>query len=113
MLDDGDMTHVISGIIYGADAYFRFEKVIGESSSKHSISGELKAEVAKLPQCSAGGGGGVEVSGSDKATEDNLTCTFFGDYKIGSPPTTFQGAIKTLKEGKFIRMACFDSTAFS
>jgi len=96
MLDSGEATHVIAGITYGANAYFRFEKALNENENKKEVGGELEISVKTIPSFSIEGKGSVEMKENDKIKMNNIKCEFYGDYTGIQIPTNFEEAVKVL-----------------
>ena len=90
-------THVVTAVLYGADAFFVFDKEVKKEEEVTRIQGNLKAKIDKLP----GYLKDLQVSGepvlvSDK--QESLKCTFHGDVILPKNPTTFEDAIATCQK---------------
>ena len=94
-------THVVTAILYGADAFFMFDRDIGKDENIKTIQGKLKVEVGGLPglkNLAIGGEGAVDIHIADKDETDKIKCKFYGDLILPQHPTTFQEATKTYHE---------------
>ena len=45
VFDDGTATHVVTGVEYGADVFFDFDKKVEKGSSNREIKGELQGAI--------------------------------------------------------------------
>ncbi|KAK7921987.1 hypothetical protein WMY93_008889 [Mugilogobius chulae] len=52
VIDKGFATHVVTGILYGADAFFVFDQDISEDEDVNTIEGSLKVVINKFPSIS-------------------------------------------------------------
>ena len=91
-------THLVTGILYGADAYFLFDLKKSEHSDKLEIAGKLEASVKNL---GAGIGFAGSVSGSfnkdDIKRQNEISCKFIGDFILNPLPTNYEEAIEAYK----------------
>ena len=68
-----EATHVISGIKYGANAFFKFEAEYKKSQAHHEISGSLSKVVSAIP--------GLKGSSSERPSIlKKVKYSYFGDY---------------------------------
>ena len=94
-------THVVTGMVYGADAFFVFDQEIGENEDMRKIIDNLKVKVGGLPslqKLTIGGEGSVDISTGDKEDEEQLHCKFYGDLNLPKHPATFHDAAKVYQE---------------
>ena len=94
-------THVVTGMVYGADAFFVFDQEIGENEDMKKIHGNLKVKVGGLPglkKLAIGGEGSVDINTGDKEDEERLHCKFYGDLILPKHPATFHDAAKVYHE---------------
>lgn len=91
-------THVVVGILYGADAFFVFDRKIQESENKREVTGSMKALVKKLPGIEIEGDGKIKIDTNDRKEADRFECTFHGDIHLPNNPTTFDSAVKIYQE---------------
>ena len=90
-------THIVTGILYGADAYFVFDHDVSEERDKTKFEGQLEAALRMLP---------AEVSGNvtgtysmfDHSLTENLKCKFHGDVQLDQLPVTYDQAVKVYRE---------------
>jgi len=95
VLDEDYATHVIAGITYGANAYFRFEKTLSETEDKLEVAAKLGTSVNVIPGFEAEAD--VKQTEGDKEFTDSIRVEFYGDYDV-APPTSYEAAAKTIQE---------------
>ena len=91
-------THVVVGVLYGADAFFVFDRKIKKDENKREVTGSMKALVKKLPGIEIEGAAKVKIDDSDKKEADKFECKFHGDLHLPNNPTTFDSAVKIYHE---------------
>ncbi|XP_060719417.1 verrucotoxin subunit beta-like [Tachysurus vachellii] len=101
-LFDHDMaTHVVVAVLYGADAYFVFDKERNLSDETNNVQGDVKIAADMLQTkflCSAGAQVELKWEEHEKAAVKQMNCTFYGDFKLSSNPTTFEDAVKVYND---------------
>ncbi|XP_039508508.1 uncharacterized protein LOC120463448 isoform X2 [Pimephales promelas] len=85
-------THVVTGVLYGANAYFIFDRKVSIDEDMTTVNGELKVAIEKLKGLSVSGKVGVKMNENQKNEVKNFTCTFYGDFQLPSNPTSFEDA---------------------
>ncbi|KAL1279270.1 hypothetical protein QQF64_025943 [Cirrhinus molitorella] len=100
-------THIVTGILYGADACFVFDRHVSSDEDKTTVKGEAKVALEKLMGISLDANADLNMNDNEKTAVKNFTCTFYGDFQLPSNPTTFEDAMKVfaglpklLKENK-------------
>uniref|UniRef100_A0A672QGA2 Uncharacterized protein n=1 Tax=Sinocyclocheilus grahami TaxID=75366 RepID=A0A672QGA2_SINGR len=91
-------THVVTAVLYGAQAFMVFERSSAEDENKQDIEGELNVMVKKIPQFSIEGKGAVKMTDADNKKAENITCTFYGDVHLEQNPTTYIEALEVYKK---------------
>ncbi|KAI4797515.1 hypothetical protein KUCAC02_025038 [Chaenocephalus aceratus] len=94
VFEKGIATHVVTGILYGAQAFFVFDREVSVNENHRDIQGNLKVMIKNIPCLSIEGKGLVKMEDKDKANVEKLSCRFFGDFLIPKPPTSFQEAVE-------------------
>ncbi|XP_033991873.1 uncharacterized protein LOC117487292 [Trematomus bernacchii] len=94
VFEKGIATHVVTGILYGAQAFFVFDREVSVNENHQDIQGNLKVIIKNIPSLSIEGEGSLKMEDKDKANVEKLSCRFFGDFLIQKPPTSFQDAIE-------------------
>ncbi|XP_063344756.1 cytolytic toxin-alpha-like [Pelmatolapia mariae] len=92
VFDQGLATHVVTAILYGAQAFFVFDREVSEQEDHQDVQGNLKVTIKKIPLLSIEGEGSIKMD--DKANVDKFSCKFYGDFCLPKPPTTFQDAVE-------------------
>ncbi|KAM4557389.1 neoverrucotoxin subunit beta-like [Fundulus diaphanus] len=94
VLENKIATHVVTGILFGAQAFFVFEQEISETESHQDIQGNLKLLIEKIPCLSTGGAGPLKLEDQDTEKINKFTCKFHGDFLLEKTPTTFKDAVE-------------------
>ena len=102
VLNDRDATHVVTGIQYGTDAFFVFDRSLEGAEMMHDVHSKMEAAIRSIPGLrkiiSPGTGTSLSFKNIDKTETDKLCCTFHGDLILSSNPFSFDEAIKLYKE---------------
>ncbi|XP_063814157.1 neoverrucotoxin subunit beta-like [Pseudophryne corroboree] len=96
VFDKGTATHVVTGILYGAQAFFIFDRELSESDIQGNleIQGHFKVMIRKVPSFTTKGKGDLTMNDKDKAEVKKFSCKFHGDFALESNPVTYLDAIK-------------------
>ncbi|XP_039671106.1 LOW QUALITY PROTEIN: uncharacterized protein LOC120568004 [Perca fluviatilis] len=94
VFDKGLATHVVTAILYGAQAFFVFDRDVSENEDHQDIEGNLKLVIKKIPKITIEGEGSLKIEDKDKENVDKFSCRFFGDFSLQKSPTTFQDAVE-------------------
>ncbi|XP_056606887.1 neoverrucotoxin subunit alpha-like [Triplophysa dalaica] len=95
IMDKQSATHVVTGILYGAHAFFVFDSQKLDSSSAQDIQGSMQAVIKKIPTFDVEGRVSIKLTDNEKALTDQFSCKFYGDFILQSNPATFEDAVKT------------------
>ncbi|RXN02208.1 stonustoxin subunit alpha-like protein [Labeo rohita] len=90
-------THVVTAVLYGAQAFMVFDLTHSQDENKQDIEGELNVMVKKIPEFSIEGKGAVQMTDSEKKKAENISCTFHGDFHLEQNPTTYMEALNLYK----------------
>ena len=94
-LHDADQaTHVVTGVLYGAEAFFIFDRTVSNSESKKDISGKLKVMIEKIPLFKMEADAKLSLTEKEGNFIDRLNCKFYGDFHIGENPSSFSEAVR-------------------
>ncbi|XP_033935597.1 uncharacterized protein [Pseudochaenichthys georgianus] len=93
VFEKGIATHVVTGILYGAQAFFVFDREVSVNENHQDIQGNLKVMIKNISSLSIEGKGSLKMEDKDKANVEKFSCRFFGDFLIPKPPTSFQEAV--------------------
>lgn len=95
VLKNSSATHVVTGILYGANSFFVFDSERLDTSSVQDIQGNMKAVINKIPSFSVEAQASIKLTDEEKALTNKCSCKFFGDFILKSIPVTFEEAVKT------------------
>ncbi|XP_051747375.1 uncharacterized protein LOC127511058 isoform X2 [Ctenopharyngodon idella] len=90
-------THVVTAVLYGAQAVMVFDRTFSEEENKQEIEGELNIMVKKIPLFSIEGKGALNMTDGDKKVTESISCTFYGDVRLEKSPTTYIEALEVYK----------------
>uniref|UniRef100_A0A3B3VHT4 B30.2/SPRY domain-containing protein n=1 Tax=Poecilia latipinna TaxID=48699 RepID=A0A3B3VHT4_9TELE len=88
-------THIVTGILYGANAFFVLDSNKVDTKTLRKIEGNLQATINKFPGISLSGEVDIKLSNEERAVADAFSCTFYGDLIPEKNPTSFQDALLT------------------
>ncbi|KAM3603996.1 uncharacterized protein V6R79_005003 [Siganus canaliculatus] len=94
VFDNGLATHVVTAILYGAQAFFVFDSEKSETEEHMDVEGNLKVVMKKIPLMSIEGKGSLNLSNKEKESVDKFSCKFYGDFCLEKTPTSFQDAVQ-------------------
>ncbi|KAG7222895.1 hypothetical protein INR49_027213 [Caranx melampygus] len=98
VFEDDTATHVVTAILYGAGAYFVFDRELSSEEDKKQVEGEAKLMFNKLkflkPNCEAS----FNMNKEEKEAVEKFSCTFHGDFKLPSNPTSFSDAVSVYRD---------------
>ncbi|XP_039643149.1 stonustoxin subunit beta-like [Perca fluviatilis] len=90
-------THVVTGILYGANAFFVFDSAKVEASSVQDIQVSMHAAI-NLLFAKGEAKAKVQLTEEQKTLTENLSCKFYGDFILDSNPATFEDAVKAYEQ---------------
>ncbi|XP_051781789.1 LOW QUALITY PROTEIN: uncharacterized protein LOC114641179 [Erpetoichthys calabaricus] len=85
-------THVVTGVLYGAQAFFVFDQWDSKEEENRDNKGKLETLIKKY--ISVDGKRALKMTDSDKETADHLNFTFYGDFLLDHNPTSFLDAMQ-------------------
>ncbi|XP_029942959.1 uncharacterized protein LOC115385019 [Salarias fasciatus] len=97
VFEKGTATHVVTGILYGAQAFFVFDREVSQTENHQDVQGNLKVVIKKIPLLAIEGEGSLKMEDKDKANVDRFSCKFHGDFCLQNTPTSFQDAIEVYR----------------
>ncbi|XP_042575770.1 cytolytic toxin-alpha-like [Cyprinus carpio] len=98
VFDQQTATHVVTAVLYGAQAFMVFDRTFSEEENKQKIEGELNVMVKKIPLFSVEGKGAVQMTDAEKEMVEKITCTFHGNICLEQNPTTYMDALDLYKQ---------------
>ncbi|XP_070701415.1 cytolytic toxin-alpha-like [Pempheris klunzingeri] len=97
VFEKGIATHVVTGILYGAQAFFVFDREVSDDEKHQDIEGTLKVMIKKIPSIVIEGSGSLKLEDKDIKKVEKFSCKFHGDFLLHETPTTFQEAVGVYK----------------
>ncbi|XP_064838527.1 uncharacterized protein LOC135551066 [Oncorhynchus masou masou] len=94
VFQEGSSTHVVTGLLYGAQAFFVFDQEVSSGENHQDIQGNLLCTIKKIPLTTIEGQGNLKMSEEEKKKANKFNCTFHGDFALENNPVTFEDAIK-------------------
>ncbi|XP_064106433.1 uncharacterized protein LOC135215534 [Macrobrachium nipponense] len=98
VFDHGTATHVVTGITYGGNAFFVFDRELSTNSSDRGVSGNLHAVIKSIPLIQIDGKGELDLSENEKKEANNFSCRYFGDFLPRENPSSFQESVRFYKQ---------------
>uniref|UniRef100_A0A8C1P6V8 B30.2/SPRY domain-containing protein n=1 Tax=Cyprinus carpio TaxID=7962 RepID=A0A8C1P6V8_CYPCA len=98
VFDQKTATHVVTAVLYGAQAFMVFDCSFTEDQNKQDIEGELNVMVNKFSKFSIEGKGAIKMTDEDNKKAEKITCTFHGDVHLEQNPTTYMEAVEMYKK---------------
>ncbi|XP_063049710.1 verrucotoxin subunit beta-like [Engraulis encrasicolus] len=97
VLGNGLATHVVTAIVYGAGAYFVFDRQSSESDKNTDVKGQVNVMLDKIKGFSADAGAALDIARENKSVENSFRCTFHGDFNLPNNPVNFEQAVNAYK----------------
>ncbi|XP_053553203.1 uncharacterized protein LOC128644712, partial [Bombina bombina] len=94
VFDKGTATHVVTGILYGAQAFFIFDRDVSTSENTQDIKGNLQIMIKKIPLISVDGQGSLTMNDQEREQVSKFSCKFHGDFALDRNPVTYEDAIR-------------------
>ncbi|XP_073808194.1 uncharacterized protein isoform X2 [Danio rerio] len=98
VFDNDAATHVVTAVLYGADACFVFDREASLDEDKSTVDEDLKAAFDKLNGISVSAKIDLSLDDNQKTAFEKFSCTFFGDFQLGSNPTSFEEALRAIAD---------------
>ncbi|XP_069367467.1 uncharacterized protein [Paralichthys olivaceus] len=94
VFEKGIATHVVTAILYGAKAFFVFDREVSEDEDHQDVQGNLKLMIKKMQCITIDGEGSVMLNNQDREKVDKFSCKFHGDFFLEKNPVSFQDAVQ-------------------
>ncbi|KAG8127292.1 hypothetical protein E2320_014218 [Naja naja] len=91
VFEQGTATHVVTAILYGAQAFFVFDREVSSTETVQNIQGSLQLTIKEM--ISVTGAGEVNLKDEDKKNAEKFSCKFHGDFPLEKSPVTFKDAM--------------------
>ncbi|KAM4552691.1 cytolytic toxin-alpha-like [Odontesthes bonariensis] len=93
-IKQGTATHVVTGILYGARAFFVFDCDVSEHESQREYENTFSGILKKISSSIIDSDGFLKIQDEDFKTVNKFSCKFHGDFSLKKPPTCFLDAVK-------------------
>ncbi|KAK7933661.1 hypothetical protein WMY93_004557 [Mugilogobius chulae] len=97
VFEKGLATHVVTGILYGAHAFFVFDQQVSDFKDEQDIQGHLGVMIKKIPGIVIDGEGTLKMNDQEKEIINKFSCKFHGDFIPSQNPVTFEDAVNVYK----------------
>ncbi|XP_038134098.1 stonustoxin subunit alpha-like [Cyprinodon tularosa] len=94
VVEQGLATHVVTAILYGAQAFFVFDREVSKDENIEAIQGEFKLAIKEISNVNVDGEASLTKNDINRKTENKFSCKFYGDFILQKTPLTFQEAIQ-------------------
>uniref|UniRef100_A0A8C2FBL1 Si:dkey-79i2.4 n=1 Tax=Cyprinus carpio TaxID=7962 RepID=A0A8C2FBL1_CYPCA len=98
VFDNDTATHVVTAVLYGANACFVFDREVASDEDRNTVEGEVKAAFDKLKGISVGAQIDLSLNDKQKTAVQKMSCTFYGDFQLPSNPTSFEDALRVFAD---------------
>ncbi|XP_016114928.1 uncharacterized protein [Sinocyclocheilus grahami] len=98
IFQEGSATHVVTALLYGAQAFFIFDREVSSNENHQKIQGDLQASIKKIPLISVEGQASLKMNEMEQEKIDKFSCTFHGDFALENNPVSYIDAIKVYSE---------------
>uniref|UniRef100_A0A3P9N773 Stonustoxin subunit alpha-like n=1 Tax=Poecilia reticulata TaxID=8081 RepID=A0A3P9N773_POERE len=92
VIKNSPATHVVTGVLHGANAFFVFDSETLDSSSLHSMEKGMHSLIKKIPKLDPEGNAVRNLREEEKNIIEKFTCKFYGDFILHRNPATFEEA---------------------
>ncbi|XP_038671285.1 uncharacterized protein LOC119975569, partial [Scyliorhinus canicula] len=93
VFDQGTATHVVTAVLYGAQAFFVFDQEVSSSENLQDIQGNLEGMVKEIPKIAIEGQASLKMRDEQQSNSQKFSCTLHEDFCLDINPTTFQDAV--------------------
>ncbi|XP_049930436.1 titin-like, partial [Epinephelus moara] len=90
----GIATHVVTAILYGAQAFFVFDREVSDMINREEAEGFMRDMIKKIPFLKTEGDLSLKLEEKDFKKVEEFSCKFHGDFLLEKTPSTFQDAIQ-------------------
>ncbi|XP_053186826.1 verrucotoxin subunit beta-like [Scomber japonicus] len=98
VFEKGVATHVVTAVLYGAQAFFVFDREVSKEEDHQVVEGNLKAMVQWIPLIKAGASVSMKLNDESTANVEKFSCTFHGDFFLEKNPVTYQDAVQVYQD---------------
>ncbi|XP_018973468.2 verrucotoxin subunit beta-like isoform X1 [Cyprinus carpio] len=98
VFDNDAATHVVTAVLYGADACFVFDREVSADENKTTVDREVNAALEAVKYISVDANISLKMNDAQKNAVQKFTCTFYGDFQLPTNPTSFEDALKVFTD---------------
>ncbi|XP_063049364.1 uncharacterized protein LOC134443531 [Engraulis encrasicolus] len=98
VFEEDTATHVVTAILYGANAYFVFDRELSNDENKKEVEGEAEIMMEKLKFLKVNAEASFNMDEKEKLAVEKFSCTFHGDFQLPSNPSTFSEAVNVYRQ---------------
>ncbi|XP_026105987.1 stonustoxin subunit beta-like [Carassius auratus] len=98
VFDNDTATHVVTAVLYGANACFVFDREVSSDEDKSIVEGDVKAAFEKLKGIPIDAQIDLKMDQNQKTDIKKFSCTFHGDFQLPSNPASFEDALKVVAD---------------
>lgn len=95
IIEEGMATHLVTGIEFGANAFFVFNSQKVQANELQKVTGQMEVTIKKIPTAEIHGAAKVDLTEEEKKLVKTFSVRFFGDFLLESNPATFDAAVQT------------------
>ena len=88
-------THIVIGVLYGAEAFFVFEREVSQEENIDDVQNEMERLIKRLPSFA---NGEKEQNDNETSHIEKLRCKFYCDCVLPETPTSFRDAVEVYKQ---------------
>ncbi|XP_067462956.1 uncharacterized protein [Thunnus thynnus] len=92
VFDKGVATHVVTAILYGAQAFFVFDREVSQEENHQVAEGNLKSMIKMIPGMK--GDESLQLNDETLAKVEKFSCKFHGDFFLDKNPVSYQDAVQ-------------------
>ncbi|XP_056266446.1 verrucotoxin subunit beta-like [Pseudoliparis swirei] len=97
VFEKGIATHVVTAVLYGAQAFFVFDREVSETETHQDIQGTLSVMIKRIPSLAIEGQGAMKMKDKDREYVEKFSCKFHGDFSLEKNPVSFQDAVEAYR----------------
>ena len=98
VINDQTATHLVTGVLYGADAIFVFDRHVSKDENYRDVHGSMEVMIRTLPNIQIGGNAELSITNTEKFEAEKFQCTFHGDLHLPENPSTFESAVRIYRK---------------
>ncbi|XP_063049339.1 uncharacterized protein LOC134443508 [Engraulis encrasicolus] len=98
VFEDDTATHVVTAILYGASAYFVFDRELSNHEDKKEVEGEAEIMMEKLKFLKVNAEASFNMDEKEKSAVEKFSCTYHGDFQLPSNPSSFIEAVDVYRQ---------------